>query len=119
MASAWAFPVGQLGAFLVEWPATHQDSGVDVDLAWGGNILAVIYLVWVLNLYNFMDGIDGIASVQAIFVCLGMCINYWISGNANLLTVPLVLSAAVAGFLYWNFPQQEYSWVMPGVDFSA
>ena len=78
--------------------------GVDVDLAWGGNILAVIYLVWVLNLYNFMDGIDGIASVQAIFVCLGMCINYWISGNANLLTVPLVLSAAVAGFLYWNFP---------------
>ncbi|WP_159811543.1 glycosyltransferase family 4 protein [Pseudomonas sp. 18058] len=78
--------------------------GASVDLAWMGNILAVIYLVWVLNLYNFMDGIDGIASVQAIFVCLGMCVNYWSSGHSNLLILPLSLSAAVAGFLYWNFP---------------
>lgn len=78
--------------------------GAAFDLAWAGNVLAIIYLVWVLNLYNFMDGIDGIASVQAIFVCMGMCINYWLSGNSSLLIIPLGLSVAVAGFLYWNFP---------------
>ncbi len=32
--------------------------------------LGVLYLVWLLNLYNFMDGIDGIAGGEALVVCL-------------------------------------------------
>ncbi|MGV8268442.1 glycosyl transferase, partial [Pseudomonas aeruginosa] len=40
------------------------------DLGLLGSVLAAFYLVWLLNLYNFMDGIDGIASVEAISVCL-------------------------------------------------
>ncbi|WP_454876739.1 MraY family glycosyltransferase [Pseudomonas farris] len=77
---------------------------VTVDLGWFGNILALVYLVWMLNLYNFMDGIDGLASVQAISVCLGMCLVYWYSDNVELIWVPLFLVAAVAGFLWWNCP---------------
>lgn len=78
--------------------------GVTVDLGWFGNILALVYLVWMLNLYNFMDGIDGLASAEAISVCLGMCVVYWFSGNVELIWAPLILAAAVAGFLWWNFP---------------
>ena len=78
--------------------------GVAVDLGWFGNILALVYLVWMLNLYNFMDGIDGLASAEAISVCLGMCLVYWFSGNVELIWAPLILAAAVAGFLWWNFP---------------
>lgn len=78
--------------------------GTSVNLSWAGDIFAIIYLVWALNLYNFMDGIDGIASVQAIFVCLGMSLNYWISDHSGLMILPLALLMAVAGFLYWNFP---------------
>jgi Fuc2NAc and GlcNAc transferase len=74
------------------------------DLGWLGNVLAAFYLVWLLNLYNFMDGIDGIASVEAICVCLGACLLYWVSGAADLIWAPLLLAAAVAGFLFWNFP---------------
>ncbi len=78
--------------------------GVVIDLGWFGNILALVYLVWMLNLYNFMDGIDGLASAEAISVCLGMCLVYWLSGNTELIWAPLVLAAAVAGFFWWNFP---------------
>lgn len=78
--------------------------GFRLDLAWLGNILAVLYLVWMLNLYNFMDGIDGIASVEAICACLGACLLYWLGGFESLIVAPLVLAMAVAGFLYWNFP---------------
>jgi len=78
--------------------------GITVDLGWYGNILALVYLVWMLNLYNFMDGIDGLASVEAISVCLGMALVYWFSGNTELVWAPLVLSTAVAGFFWWNFP---------------
>ena len=78
--------------------------GVDLDLGWAGYFIAAFYLVWMLNLYNFMDGIDGIASIQAISVCLGACLVYLLSGHQDLIWLPLVLSMAVLGFLYWNFP---------------
>ncbi|MDZ5434229.1 glycosyltransferase family 4 protein [Pseudomonas fluorescens] len=78
--------------------------GVAVDLGWFGNIFALVYLVWMLNLYNFMDGIDGLASAEAISVCLGMCLVYWFSGNLELIWAPLILAVSVTGFLWWNFP---------------
>ncbi len=68
------------------------------------NVLAAFYLVWLLNLYNFMDGIDGIASVEAICVCVGAAIIYALSGFASLVWMPVLLACAVAGFLFWNFP---------------
>ncbi|CAI8864148.1 MraY family glycosyltransferase [Pseudomonas chlororaphis] len=79
-------------------------AGVSLSLGWLGHGLALIYLVWLLNLYNFMDGIDGIASLEAICVCFGASLLYWLSGLESLIWAPLLLSVAVAGFLYWNFP---------------
>lgn len=78
--------------------------GVELDLAWVGGVLAAFYLVWLLNLYNFMDGIDGIASVEAICACLGACLLYALGGHAQLIALPLLLAGAVLGFLFWNFP---------------
>lgn len=78
--------------------------GVMVDLGWFGNILALLFLVWMLNLYNFMDGIDGLASAEAICVCLGSCVVYGFSGHPELMWTALALSAAVGGFFCWNFP---------------
>lgn len=78
--------------------------GFVIDLGWIGHVLSAFYLVWMLNLYNFMDGIDGLASVEAISACLGMCVIYVLFGADNLIWVPAVLAMAVAGFLFWNFP---------------
>jgi len=79
--------------------------GITIELGWFGHALAAVYLVWLLNLYNFMDGIDGIASVEAICVCLGGALLYGLTSGVNSETgVPLLLAAAVAGFLFWNFP---------------
>ncbi|MDD1009928.1 glycosyltransferase family 4 protein [Pseudomonas shahriarae] len=75
-----------------------------VNLSWVGSALAVLYLVWMLNLYNFMDGIDGIASIEAICVCIGVSVLYWLSGHGTLIWGPALLAMAVLGFLYWNFP---------------
>ena len=78
--------------------------GFSLDLDWLGHALAVIYLVWLLNLYNFMDGIDGLASIEAICVCIGGALLYAITSEQGMVLVPLLLTAAVAGFLFWNFP---------------
>lgn len=66
--------------------------------------LAMFYLVWMINLYNFMDGIDGLASVQALTVTLSAAFLYWLMGLDNLIWAPLVMAASVSGFLFFNFP---------------
>ncbi|WP_207273853.1 glycosyltransferase family 4 protein [Pseudomonas sp. GW456-12-1-14-TSB6] len=78
--------------------------GSAINLGWLGNFIALIYVVWMLNLYNFMDGIDGLASIEAICACLGASLIFWITGNYSLILAPLILAFAVAGFCWWNFP---------------
>lgn len=78
--------------------------GLLLDLKWIGNCLAAFYLVWMLNLYNFMDGIDGVASIEAVCTCLAACLLYWLSGYTELIWGPMALAAATLGFLFWNFP---------------
>ncbi|MCM2338141.1 MAG: glycosyltransferase family 4 protein [Lysobacter sp.] len=78
--------------------------GVTVGTGWLWAALAAVYLVWLLNLYNFMDGIDGIAGVEAVCVCVGGALLYILHGLPGLALPPLLLAAAVGGFLYWNFP---------------
>ena len=96
-AAAWAL-------FWLNGLPPVQILGHVVDLGWFGYLLAALYLVWLLNLYNFMDGIDGIASVEAVSVCLGGVLMYGFIGHSNMLLLLLLLAAAVAGFLFWNFP---------------
>lgn len=70
-----------------------------------GFVLCAFYLVWVLNLYNFMDGIDGIAGIEAATVCLGAALICWLAApQGTNPTVALLLFSAVLGFLCWNFP---------------
>ena len=60
------------------------------------NVLAIIGIVWLTNLYNFLDGIDGYAGGEAFFVGLASFILF---GN----DLALILAVAVAGFLMFNW----------------
>jgi Fuc2NAc and GlcNAc transferase len=56
-------------------------------------------------LYNFMDGIDGIAGVEALTVCLGGVLLYWLTGSESAGSAALLLLlSAVLGFLVLNIP---------------
>lgn len=79
--------------------------GVVIDPGWLGWVPVALYLVWLLNLYNFMDGIDGIAAGEAISVSLSASMLAAISGLPSAyVLLPLILAACAAGFLAWNFP---------------
>lgn len=79
--------------------------GYIVDLGWAGQILGLFYLVWLLNLYNFMDGIDGLASIEAITTCCSGALMVWlVAPDSSFWMLPVLLAAAVLGFLVWNFP---------------
>lgn len=60
-------------------------------------------LVWALNLFNFMDGIDGIAASEAAFVLAAASLLLLGPAPAHAMAAA-VLAAASAGFLAWNWP---------------
>lgn len=77
------------------------------SLGFGANIIAVLFLVWLLNLYNFMDGINGIASVEAITTLMSMAVIYFIFNIQLNIEILWLLSACAFGFLLWNFPKAK------------
>lgn len=70
-----------------------------LDPAWAGYVLGVLYLAWLLNLFNFMDGIDGIAGSEAVFVLAAVCLIA--AGAADDIWL---LLAVCGGFLIINWP---------------
>ncbi|CAA0125407.1 putative undecaprenyl-phosphate N-acetylglucosaminyl 1-phosphate transferase [Halioglobus japonicus] len=68
-------------------------------------LCAAFILLWSLNLYNFMDGIDGIAALQAVFICTSAAFLTWLAGHDDsYVRYCLILAAAHGGFLAWNAP---------------
>lgn len=60
------------------------------------NIFAFFMIIWFINLYNFLDGINGYAGSQAVFLSLA---GFVLFGDDHF----IVLFVAVLGFLYWNW----------------
>lgn len=75
-----------------------------IDWIW--LVLGTIGLLWVINLYNFMDGINGIATLEAIFIVAGgVALSANLPGMPPLEAFNLCILAILVGFLGWNFPR--------------
>jgi Fuc2NAc and GlcNAc transferase len=73
--------------------------------AWIGFCVAVVALLCMTNVFNFMDGIDGLAAGQAAFMCLaGAWLTWHRSADAGMAGAWLCLAGASLGFLAWNLP---------------
>lgn len=70
---------------------------------WLVTAVLAVALVWLINLYNFMDGIDGYAAVQCLVFCCGILV---VSGGLAGWVSQLVwlLSGAALAFLAFNWP---------------
>jgi len=66
------------------------------------SVFAGIAIAWLINLYNFMDGIDGIAAVETITVGASGAIVLLLGGAPGLAAISASLAGAGAGFLFWN-----------------
>lgn len=65
-------------------------------------VLGFIWVVGFINMYNFMDGINGLAGCQALIS--GLCFSFWfyLFGQPGEAMILLSIAAVSAGFLYWN-----------------
>ncbi len=64
---------------------------------WADRLAAAILWVWFLNLYNFMDGIDGITGIETLCIAAGVILMSPAQAQGA------VLAGASLGFLFWNW----------------
>jgi len=69
-----------------------------------GMFLGVIFLVWMINLYNFMDGMDGFAGGMTTIGCSFVGVIAWRGGDHSLALICFLMAASAFGFLISNLP---------------
>lgn len=79
-------------------------AAVAVSDEWWWLVLAAVGTAWMINLYNFMDGSDGLAGGMAVigFGCYGLAAA--LAGDHGFAVVNWCVAAAALGFLAFNFP---------------
>jgi Fuc2NAc and GlcNAc transferase len=70
------------------------------NIKWIWSLLALVGFVWFTNLFNFLDGSDGYASMEAISIALVL----WYFTGMNIL---VWLGFSIGGFLCWNWPKAK------------
>ena len=82
---------------------------------WLDRLVAVVALGWMMNLFNFMDGINGIAGVEALAIFTGyLLIGAVTSWHLSLAPLAAALLGATAGFLIWNLREKGKALIFMG-----
>jgi UDP-N-acetylmuramyl pentapeptide phosphotransferase/UDP-N-acetylglucosamine-1-phosphate transferase len=85
-------------AILVGGSGMFASQGVVIAFA------MMLLFVWMTNLYNFMDGSDGLAGGMALFGFSMYGTAAWLHQDVDFAMLNFSIAAAAIGFLYFNFP---------------
>lgn len=71
--------------------------------AWLALPLTIVWVLWITNAFNLLDGIDGLAAGSALFSTLTVFVVSVIGGNFLISALTLALAGSILGFLRFNF----------------
>lgn len=91
------------------WTLFWLDGGPLLFIDWIPSLVSIpvtmLFLVWMMNGYNFMDGIDGMAISGAVFVSGTMIwVLLWTHPESEFIMVMALLLASSSAFLLFNWP---------------
>lgn len=67
-------------------------------------VFIILAIVTAMNLFNFMDGIDGLTGSQTIFLSFGMSLIFYFTNiETNYIYIMMILASSTAGFLWFNW----------------
>ena len=78
--------------------------GQNITLWWAAIPLTLLWMTGMTNLYNFIDGVDGLATVLAIVCSSGVAAVAVATGHPDEALVAMAIAAGCLGFLWFNFP---------------
>lgn len=108
LSAALRFCVQLLCSLLAVWLAGPVPALLVGTMKIEGYMLVWVFLplamVWLTNLYNFMDGIDGLAGTEAAFAGIAAAAILFTNNDVGLGMLCLGVFAGAVGFLAWNWP---------------
>lgn len=93
--------------WLVVWvgaPTELHLGAMEIPLGPAGFMVTVLGVIWFINLFNFMDGIDGIAGVESLIGGVACGVMLLLGSAGDLAALAFALAFAAGGFLVWNWP---------------
>ena len=75
-----------------------------LSLGWLAIPGAILSVMWMTNLYNFMDGMDGLAGGMTVLGFGFLSYVAWTGEHHTIAILALLISVATGGFLYYNMP---------------
>ena len=95
--------------FLSGWVLFWLGGGPLLSIGWIPVLVAIpvtaLFLVWMINAYNFMDGIDGMAVSGAVFISGAITLVLLLSnGDSEFFSVFVLFLASISTFLFFNWP---------------
>ena len=95
--------------FLAVWVVYWLEYGGLLLLDWMPTFLTIFlllfFMVWIINAYNFIDGIDGLAASEAIFISLTLAVVLFLTnGSIEITAIFILIAASVSGFILFNWP---------------
>jgi UDP-GlcNAc:undecaprenyl-phosphate/decaprenyl-phosphate GlcNAc-1-phosphate transferase len=72
-------------------------------LGWLALPLTILWVLWITNAFNLLDGVDGLAAGSALFSTLTVFVISLIGGNLLVSSLTLALAGTILGFLRFNF----------------
>lgn len=99
------FITNPLGGILHFSNFTYSFSGIEIS---AGTILAVVWIVWMMNMLNWSKGVDGqmpgIAAISAIIIGIAaLRFPVLVESNVLVAQTAFIVGGAAAGFLFYNF----------------
>jgi UDP-N-acetylmuramyl pentapeptide phosphotransferase/UDP-N-acetylglucosamine-1-phosphate transferase len=89
---AWSWPKSEFILFGEKW-----------SVIWAYFAIGIVW-VWFINLFNFMDGVDGISGIETATIGIGVALICLVAGLESILGLfGIILSASALGFLVWNW----------------
>ena len=66
-------------------------------------LFIILICTWFVNIFNFMDGIDGISAVMTITICTGIIFAYLVNNSEYFPSFEILIISTCLAFLYWNW----------------
>ena len=93
-----------LAGAALAWVCMQGNPAFDVGVLQlvASGIMITFATAWMINLTNFMDGIDGLAASSGVLIMTAVGAFAWLHGDTELCIACAAVSGSVAGFLPWN-----------------
>lgn len=83
--------------------AFYSPGGATLELGWFGYPFSILWIMFIINSVNLLDGLDGLASGISLVISAGVLVISVINGNLFLVVLSLALIGGIAGFLRFNY----------------